>query len=323
MAIELELANQTVLITGGSGTFGHAFARYALDAGARKVIVFSRGEAKQAAMRAEFQDERMRFFVGDVRDPERIMDALRGVDICIHAAALKRVEVCEQDPDEAVLTNVVGTRNVARACIERGVSKAIFLSTDKAAAPNTHYGATKLCAERMWLAQNVYSAGTPTRFSATRYGNVIGSTGSVIPLWESQKHTGVITVTHAAMTRFFMSIVEAVELVALALEQMRGGEVFVPKIHATRITDLAQSVAPGCSFHFTGIRPGEKLHETLITEDEARSTYDMGTHYIIEPETRTWGDVLPLNYPLVPPGFTLRSDTAPQFSTSSLRKLAA
>jgi UDP-N-acetylglucosamine 4,6-dehydratase len=318
------LSGRSVLIFGGSGSFGNAFVRRSLDLGAKRVVIFSRGEARQAEMKAELRDPRLRFLIGDVRDAGRVMDACRGIDVVVHAAALKRVEVCEADPNEAVATNLLGTMNVARACIERGVSKAVLLSTDKAAAPNTLYGSTKLAAERVWNASNVYSAGTSTRFACTRYGNVLGSTGSVIPTWRMQMTGGEITVTDARMTRFFMSMDEAVDLVALALEKMRGSEVFIPKIGRANILELARAVAPDCNVNLIGLRPGEKLHETLITEDESRSTYDCGTHYVIEPDSRSWGDVLPLNAPKVPEGFSYRSDTNPQgFSPDELRKLVA
>jgi UDP-N-acetylglucosamine 4,6-dehydratase/5-epimerase len=317
------LAGRSVLVTGGTGSFGRAFVRTALEMGAARVAVVSRDEAKQAAMRAEVPDPRLRFLIGDVRDPNRVMDALRGVEIVIHAAAMKRVETCEADPNEAIATNVDGTAHVARACIERGVERCVILSTDKAAAPNTLYGATKLTAERLWLASNVYAAGTATRFSATRYGNVIGSTGSVVPLWKKQRERGVITVTDPRMTRFWMTMDDAVHLVLRALREMRGGEVFVPKIRAASILALAAEVAAGCRHQVTGIRPGEKLHETLITEDEARTTHDLGDCYVIEPPTRTWGDVLPPNAPRVPDGFSFRSDTAEAFPPRQLAEVAA
>lgn len=313
-----------MLCTGGVGSFGQAFARRCLEDGARKVVIYSRDEAKQAAMKASFNDDRLRFLIGDVRDDERLMDACRGIDIVVHAAALKRVEVCEADPNEAVATNVSGTQNVARACIERGVEKAVLLSTDKAAAPNTHYGATKLAAERLWIRSNVYSAGTRTRFAATRYGNVIASRGSVVPLFREQAKSGVVTVTDTRMTRFWMVMDEAVDLVMLALREMRGGELFVPKIASGRIVDLATAVAPRCAVQEIGIRPGEKLHETLITEDEARSTYDAGSHYVVEPEGRSWGAVEALPYPRVPDGFVYRSDAhATRLSVDQLRQLVA
>lgn len=311
-----------VLVTGGTGSFGRAFVRYLLDAKHPGTIrVLSRSEAKQAEMRAEYDDPRLRFLVGDVRDRDRMADACRGVDTVVHAAALKRVDTAEMDPVEFIRTNIDGTESVARACVERGVRKAVFLSTDKASEPNTLYGGTKFVAERLWLASNVYSAGTVTRFSATRYGNVIGSTGSVVPLWKAQATSGEITVTEPGMTRFWMRLSDAVQLVMIALTHMRGGEVFVPKIGAASITTLAQAVAPGCTFRVTGIRPGEKLHESLIGADEARTAHDVGSCYIIEPATVTWATRQPTSAPLVPPGFTYRSDTARPLSTEELTEM--
>jgi UDP-N-acetylglucosamine 4,6-dehydratase len=264
-------------------------------------------------MAAELNDQRMRFFIGDVRDAHRIKEACRGVDYVIHAAALKRVEVCESDPDEAVATNVGGTQNVARACIDRGVQRAVFLSTDKAAAPNTLYGATKLAGERLWTRSNVYAAGTPTRFAATRYGNVIGSTGSVVPLWRAQAAKGQpITVTEASCSRFWMTISEAVDLVCLALHEMRGGEVFIPKVGSSTIETLADAVAPGCTTTGIGLRPGEKLHEMLISEDESRHTVDRGGHYVILPELPTWGGDGTALVPKASAGWSYRSDNNPQ-----------
>lgn len=319
-----------MLITGGTGTFGQAMTRAAVDAGARKVVILSRGEAKQAAMRETFgNDPRLRFLIGDVRDAQRMRMACRGIDTVLHAAALKRIDACEADPDEAVATNVTGTQSVAHACLAAGVERAVFLSTDKAAAPNTLYGATKLTAERSWIASNVYAAGTPTRFSATRYGNVLGSTGSVVPLWQRQATRGEpLTVTDPAMTRFWMPITAAVELVILALRTMRGGEVLIPKVGAAPILTLAAAVAPGHPYRVTGLRRGEKLHETLVAEDEAPNTYDHGTHYVIEPD-RTWEtDMKPQHdlaprYPKVPAGFAYRSDTAHPLTADQLRGMLA
>jgi UDP-N-acetylglucosamine 4,6-dehydratase/5-epimerase len=318
------MRGHSVLVTGGTGAFGKAFVQRALAGGAGKVVVFSRDEAKQAALRVQLNDDRVRYLIGDVRDANRLLDACRGIDVVVHAAALKRVETCEADPNEAVATNVVGTQNVARACVERGVERAVFLSTDKAAEPNTLYGATKLAAERLWLASNVYAAGTATRFSATRYGNVLGSTGSVLPLWRALVAQGEkIPVTHLGMTRFWMTMRQAVDLVELAIAEMRGGEVFVPKIGAAPLTTLADAISPGAEVDVVGMRPGEKVHETLISAEEARHTYDLGTHYVIEPAERTWGSVRPLRPSRrVCPDFRLRSDTAPrQLDSRELKEM--
>ena len=283
--------------------------------------MFSRGEAKQAQMAAELSDPRMRFFIGDVRDERRVREALRGVDYVIHAAALKRVETCEADPYEAVATNVLGTINVARACIENGVKRAVLLSTDKAAAPNTHYGATKLCAERLWVRWNVYAAGLPTRFAATRYGNVLGSTGSVVPVWRAQAAAGqAITVTEAACSRFWMTIGDAVDLVCLALGSMQGGETFIPKIGSATVATLADAVAPGATTTDIGLRPGEKLHEMLVSLEESRHTVDCGSHYLILPESPTWTDTRPHAGNVGP--FEYRSDTNPeQLGADDLRRM--
>lgn len=310
-----------MLVTGGTGTFGRAFAARALGLGAARVVVLSRGEAKQAQMAAEMRDARMRYLIGDVRDERRMREAARGCDVVVHAAALKRVETCEADPYEAVATNVLGTMNVARACIDAGVRKAVLLSTDKAAAPNTHYGATKLCAERLWCRWNVYAAGLPTRFAATRYGNVLGSTGSVVPTWRDQAGKGgPITVTDPTCSRFWMRIEDAVDLVLLALAEMRGGEVFVPKIGSSTVATLADAVAPGATVSGIGLRPGEKLHELLVSDEESRHTVDRGTHYVIMPEAPTWGDGV-----AVEPGreaWAYRSDTNPrQLDAHALREM--
>ena len=298
------------LITGGAGSFGRAFTRHLLaDPTTSRVVILSRDEAKHAAMRAELNDERLRFFVGTVCDSGRLEIAMRGVDNVVHAAAMKRVETCEDNPHEAVMINIIGTSTVARACMHAGVKRAVFLSTDKAAAPNTHYGATKLAAERLWCRWNVYAAGQDTRYSATRYGNVLGSRGSVLPTWEQQaKAGGPITVTDPTMSRFWMTMDQAVELVALAFREMCGGEVFVPRVSGCTMAEFAAELFPGVPTESVGIRPGEKMHETLIGDDEVRQTFDHGTHYTIEPH-RTWEDAMPARGIKVGPKFTYRSDT--------------
>lgn len=310
----------TWLVTGGTGAFGQAFVRHLLDGeDPRSVRVFSRGEAKQASMRSAFPDPRLRFLVGDVRDAERVADACRGVEIVVHAAALKRIEQCEADPIEAIKTNVDGTWNVARACIERGVQKAVFLSTDKAAAPCTLYGGTKFVAERLWLQSNAYAAGTPTILSATRYGNVLNSTGSVVPIWRQQAlNTGSITVTHPGMSRFLMHMDQAVSLVILAIDRMIGGEVFIPKLGAATIGTLTRAVAPHVSWNVVGPRPGEKLHETLISNDEAPQVRDEGDVYVLDPLYRTWTAD---GYRGVRQAadFSFTSDKAPQFTVEELK----
>ena len=317
------LAGKSVLITGGTGTFGNAFARKALADGAARVVVFSRSESKQAQMAAELNDPRMRYFIGDVRDGRRVSEAVRGCDYVVHAAALKRVEVCENEPREAIATNVVGTDNVARACVERGVARCVFLSTDKAAAPETVYGHTKAVAERLWIRSNVYAAGTGTRFSATRYGNVLGSTGSVLTTWRAQYAANrPLTLTDERCTRFWMTLEQAVDLVCLALREMRGGEVFVPVIGGAPILDLARAVVEtngtyGPGHVCMGLRESEKLHETLVSDEEARHTYSHGSHLIIEPTTRTWGEQGTPNGEPLAAGY--HSHTGPRLTVQQLR----
>jgi UDP-N-acetylglucosamine 4,6-dehydratase len=325
----LILAGKNILVTGGTGSFGHAFVRRAIAAGARRVVVYSRDELKQSQMAAAIPDPSVRYFVGDVRNRDRLRLALRNVDVCVHAAALKRIETCEAEPSESVATNIAGTENVALECIAAGVEKAVFLSTDKAPNAATLYGMTKAVAERLWIRSNVYAAGTPTRLSATRYGNVLNSRGSVLELFRRQCNAGQpLTLTSEAMSRFWMTIHQAVGLVEMALREMRGGEVFVPKVGSATVLDLARAVvgpslyAPGHTV--TGLRPGERLHETLISGDEARNTYDAGSHYVIEPEARTWGEVPAPDLPRVPEDFSYRSDTNEwQYTVPELRGLTA
>lgn len=308
------LTNRSILISGGTGSFGNAFARHALEQGARRVVIFSRDELKQSQMRSALPDERLRFFVGDIRDRARLDLALRGIDTVVHAAAMKRIETCEADPGEAIDTNILGTRNVALASIHAGVRRAVFLSTDKAPVAHTLYGMTKAVAERTWLQSNVFAAGTPTRLCATRYGDVIGSRGSVLDLWRAQFAAGQpLTITSEAATRFWMTLDEAVNLVAMALTEMRGGEIFVPRVGSAPILDLARAVAEGSGTYapghvVVGLRPGERLHETLVSTDEAPHTIERAGHYVIRPEHVTWGDpVLP--GVTMPEGFSYRSDT--------------
>lgn len=317
------LTNRNILITGGTGSFGRAFVQRALEVGARRVVVFSRDELKQSDLRASMPDVRLRFMLGSVTEPGRLARAMRGVEFVVHAAAMKHVPACEDNPWEAVATNVLGTQYVAAAALEAGVERGIFLSTDKAAGPNTLYGATKLTAERIWIQANVYAAGTRTRFAATRYGNVLGSRGSVVPVFRAQQAAGRLTMTDPTMTRFWMALSEAVALVERAFTESRGGEIFIPKVPACDIRTVAEAVAPGVPWDLVGIRPGEKAHETLITADEARACYDCGTHYVLEP-VRSWEWLPPRPEPPVPAGFEYRSDTNPdQFTVARLRELLA
>ncbi len=252
------------------------------------VRIYSRGELLQWEMQQKIQDERLRFFIGDVRDKDRLYRAMNDVDIVVHAAALKQVPAAEYNPIEAVKTNIDGASNVINASIDNGVEKVMALSTDKAVHPVNLYGATKMVAEKLFVQGNTYAGGRNTRFACTRYGNVVGSRGSIIPLFLEQRKQGRVTVTDERMTRFWLTLEQGSRFVAHCIETMRGGEVFVPKIPSMRITDLAKVMAPDCEVEVIGIRPGEKLHEVLLTEDEARHSKDMGDYFIIEPELRFW-----------------------------------
>lgn len=318
------LQGRSLLVTGGAGSAGQAIVARALKDGARRIVIYSRDEAKQAAMLAAFNDDRLRFVIGDVRDRDRLTWAMRACDDVIHAAALKRVEVCDLHPREARQTNIEGTGNVIDAAIHWGVRRCLFLSTDKAAAANTAYGASKAMAEFEWLGANAMGAATHTRFACTRYGNVLNSRGSVVPTWRTQaSNNGTITMTDPEATRFWMSLDQAVDLVVHALGAMRGGEIFVPVMRSSTVGDLADAVAPKTTWRTVGLRPSEKLHETLVTEEESRRAHACGDVVVIEPEGRSWGDVAPLRAPRVPAGYTMRSDTAERYSVDELREIAA
>lgn len=282
--------DKTVLLTGGTGSFGKKFVEMLLkEHDPYAIRVYSRGELAQVEMERTFCDERLRFLIGDVRDRTRLYRAMNGVDFVVHAAALKHVPVCEYNPIEAVKTNVEGASNVINAAIDNNVEKIIALSTDKAVQPVNLYGATKLVAEKLFTQGNAYTGeGKKTRFSCVRYGNVIGSRGSVVPLFVKQKKSGKITITDKRMTRFWITLEDGVHLVVKSLEEMKGGEVFVPKIPSTKITDLADVIAPDVPQEVIGIRPGEKLHEVLLTKDEARHSKEFEKHFIIEPEHGFW-----------------------------------
>lgn len=281
------LDNANILITGGTGSFGQKFAAQVLRAfKPRRVIIFSRDEVKQQEMRSHFSglpNSPMRYFIGDVRDRERLYRAFRGVDIVIHAAALKQVPTAEYNPLEVIKTNILGASNLIDAAIDCGVKKVIALSSDKAVSPANLYGATKLCADKLFVSAGVYTGPKDTRFSVVRYGNVIGSRGSFIPLLIEQRHRGTIPITDVRMTRFWISLKQAVAFVVMCIELMRGGEIFVPKIPSMRIVDLARAIAPGCEHEIVGIRPGEKLHEVLLTEEESRQSLEFDTYYMIKP----------------------------------------
>jgi UDP-N-acetylglucosamine 4,6-dehydratase len=310
----MDWSNKVVLVTGGTGSFGKKFIRILLDEyNPAKVIVYSRDELKQHDMREilGFNDPRIRYFIGDVRDKERLSRAMYGVNIVVHSAALKQVPACEYNPMEAIKTNILGSANVIDAAIENGVEKVLALSTDKAVNPINLYGATKLAAEKLMVQSNAYAGGRKTRISCTRYGNVVGSRGSVVPLFIKQRPTGVVTITDERMTRFWMSLEQGVRFVINAIEQMQGGEVFVPKIPSMKMTDLAKAMAPEAEIKIIGIRPGEKLHESLISEDEARNTLELPDMYVVQPSgAELWfGHAWQEKGVPVPDGFVYNSGT--------------
>lgn len=287
------LNDASVLVTGGTGSFGKKFVATVLERypDLRRLVVYSRDELKQFEMQQQFPREdfpQLRFFIGDVRDERRLWRAMEGVDVVVHAAALKQVPVCEYNPFEAIKTNVMGAQNVIEAAIDRGVRSVVALSTDKAAAPINLYGATKLASDKLFVAANHFKGHHDIRFSVVRYGNVMGSRGSVIPFFLDRRSAGSLPITDARMTRFNITLEEGVDLVLHALEHMWGGEIFVPKIPSYRITDVAEAVAPGVPTETIGIRPGEKLHEEMITETDSLSTVAFDDYYVILPSTPLW-----------------------------------
>jgi UDP-N-acetylglucosamine 4,6-dehydratase len=282
---------RSILVTGGTGSFGKAYLRRALKSSSlERLIVFSRDELKQYEMAQDpvFQDPRLRFFIGDVRDADRLRRAMEGVETVIHAAALKQVPAAEYNPFEAIKTNVLGAQNVIDACLESGVRRVVALSTDKAAAPINLYGATKLCSDKLFVAANNIRGRHDVRFGVVRYGNVLGSRGSVIPFFLNQVKSGVLPITHEKMTRFNITLDEGVTLVEQALELMWGGEIFVPKIPSYRILDVAAALGPKCEHRVIGIRPGEKLHEEMITATDALQTLEFKDYFVILPSTPQW-----------------------------------
>lgn len=282
--------DKVVLVTGGTGSFGQKFTEILLkEHKPRAIRIYSRGELKQVEMERNFNDERLRFLIGDVRNLRRLRRAMDGVDIVVHAAALKHVPVCEYNPIEAVETNITGAENVINAALDSEVEKVIAVSTDKAVQPVNLYGATKLVAEKLFVQGNAYSGKRKTRFACVRYGNVVGSSGSVIPLFLRQKESGEVTITDERMTRFWITLEQGVKFVINSTAVMEGGEIFVPKIPSMKIADLADAIAPGAKRKVIGIRPGEKLHEILLTEEEARHTKELDNYFIIEPEHQFWG----------------------------------
>jgi UDP-N-acetylglucosamine 4,6-dehydratase (inverting) len=316
------LDDKTVLLTGGTGSFGHAFvARMQRDSNC-VIRVFSRDEHKQAELREQHGHDRLRYLVGDVRDRDRLVRAARGVDVVIHAAAMKQVPACEYNPFEAVQTNVIGAENVVSASIDCGVPVVVALSTDKAVNPVNLYGATKLCAEKIVVQGNSYASGGSTRLCCVRYGNVAGSRGSVVPLFRRQRDAGELTLTDERMTRFWITLDESVDLVLHAIGHSVGGEVFVPRVASVRLVDLAEAIAPGTPRRVVGIRPGEKLHEVLVTSDESRHAVQRDDTYVVFPEhdwwhSNGWDDGKPLDE-----GFVFASDTNDRFlSVDELRAM--
>jgi len=317
----MDLNGKTLLITGATGSFGTALIREVLrryDVAA--IRAFSRDELKQSELAQRLDDKRVRLLLGDVRDRERLRVATRGVDLIIHAAALKQVPACEYNPFEAVQTNIIGIQNVISAAIDNRVRLTIALSTDKAVNPVNLYGASKLCAEKIIAQAGVYAGGLPSRFASVRYGNVVGSRGSVIPIFRQQAATGRVTITDERMTRFWITLDQAVQFVLSCLPLVTGGETFVPKIPSMRIVDVAATLAPDAERVITGIRPGEKLHEVLLTEDESRHSYDIGDRYVILP-ARLEPDKPPGQ--ALPDGFRYTSDSNDRWLTpDELRAIA-
>jgi UDP-N-acetylglucosamine 4,6-dehydratase len=320
----MDLSGKTILLTGGTGSFGTAFVERVVTEWPDAIIrVYSRDELKQSELAKRFGDEQLRYFIGDVRNRARLVRATQGADIVIHAAAMKQVPACEYNPFEAVQTNVLGAQHVVDAAIDAGVDRVVALSTDKAVNPVNIYGATKLCEEKIIVQGNAYAAQSATRLACVRYGNVVGSRGSVVPLFREQLARGRLTITDERMTRFWITLDQAVDLVLFSLEAMVGGEIFIPKIPSMRVVDLAEAMAPGVPVDLIGIRPGEKLHEVLLTDDESRHAIDAGDTYVVLPE-HPWWDAKPhwIDGKAVDEGFVYASDNNDWWLTADeLREL--
>ncbi len=311
------LENSSILVTGGTGSFGNTFVPMTLAKyDPKRIIIFSRDEMKQWEMAKQFEgDQRVRFFIGDVRDKDRLHRALDGVDYVVHAAATKIVPTAEYNPFECVKTNINGAMNLVDACIDSGVKRVIALSTDKASSPANLYGATKLVSDKLFIAGNAYSGGDGTLFAVVRYGNVMGSRGSVIPFFTSIRHKGILPITDERMTRFMISLEQGVELVWHAFDDMEGGEIYVKKIPSMKVTDVASVVAPGARHEVVGIRPGEKLHEQMISEEDSYFTYEYPEHFKILPAINNWGASQERikDGRKVPPGFSYTSENNPEW----------
>ena len=312
------LTGSSILVTGGTGSFGTAFVADILARhDPKRVVVFSRDELKQYECRQLFGDDpRLRWFIGDIRDPHRLHRAMHGVEYVVHAAALKQVDTAEYNPWEFVQTNIIGSQNVIEACIDAGVTKVVALSTDKASSPINLYGATKLTADKLFITGNHYAAAYPTRFSVVRYGNVMGSRGSVIPYFRKLAEAGQsLPITDLRCTRFFITLPQAVQLVLDAFEHMQGGELYVPRIPSMRVTDLAQAIAPGAAMHDVGLRPGEKLHEEMISPEEGRRALRIGERFVIQPDLASWGYTPPADGVPVSEGFHYTSENNDEWFT--------
>jgi len=319
------LSESSVLITGGTGSLGKALTRELLDNhDLKRLIIFSRDELKQLEVRRLFNDDpRLRFFIGDIRDLKRLQRAFHRVDYVIHAAALKQVDTAEYNPFEYIETNVRGSQNVIDAAIDSGVKKVVALSTDKASSPINLYGATKLCADRLFISGNHYAASYDTRFCVVRYGNVSGSRGSIVPIWKQLAAEGKsLPLTDSRMTRFWITLPQAVQFVLQSFEVMSGGELYVPRIPSIRITDLAEAIAPGAPTHEIGIRPGEKLHEEMIAADDSRRTVILDDRFLVMPHLAGWGYAPPSHGTAAADGFSYQSNTNDEWlSVEELRDL--
>jgi len=311
----MDWSNLNILVTGGTGSFGKKFTEFMLkEYQPKKLVIFSRDELKQHEMRVNgFDHPMLRYFIGDVRDADRLRRAMTGMDVVVHAAALKQVPACEYNPIEAVMTNVMGARNVIEAALDMEVKKVMAISSDKAVSPVNLYGATKLVAEKLFVQANSYSGTGPTRLSCVRYGNVVGSRGSVIPLFLEQRINGKVTITDQRMTRFWLTLDQGVRFVIRCIEQMHGGEVFVPKIPSMNIMDLTKALAPNCAVETIGIRPGEKLHEVLISEDEVRQTLELDDMFVVRPAHPWWKTENWVNGRPLPEGFRYASNLNKQW----------
>ena len=323
----MDWSKQVVLVTGGTGSFGKKMIKILLEEyHPAKIIVYSRDELKQHEMRvAGYDHPSLRYFIGDIRDQQRLRRAFNGVDLVVHAAALKQVPACEYNPMEAIKTNILGSSNVIDAALDAGVEKVIALSTDKAVNPVNLYGATKLAAEKLFVQSNAYAGGTATRFSCVRYGNVVGSRGSVVPIFIKQRQNGALTITDDRMTRFWISLEQGVRFTLRCSEQMFGGEVFVPKIPSTTITDLAHAIAPDARVNIIGIRPGEKLHEVLISDDESRNTIKLDDMFVVQPAEALWfGHEWEKRGEMLPDDFRYASNTNTEWlNVDQIRELVA